>query len=139
MDTLRDSNVPALSLDFINKDHTEAAALIRQIDQVIHELHQTDLGFVDELSELLSSLFKTQRDHFMREEQAMANAGYPAFHIHKQEHNRLLNELTSLMDHWKKYQDIDSVALYMREIFPNWFSNHIKQMDRVCADYISSR
>ena len=139
MDTLRDSNVPALSLDFINKDHTEAAALIRQIDQVIHEIHQADLVFVDELNELLCSLFKTQRDHFMREEQAMANAGYPAFHIHKQEHNRLLNELTSLMDHWKKYQDVDSVALYMREIFPNWFSNHIKHMDRVCADYISSR
>lgn len=139
MDTLIDLNVPALSLDFINKDHTEAAALIRHINLAIHEIDRADLVFVDQLSELLNLLFKSQRDHFMREEQAMANAGYPAFHVHKQEHTRLLNELTSLMDHWKKYQDIDSVALYMREIFPNWFSNHIKQMDRVCADYISSR
>ncbi len=138
MDAIIEVEVPTLPLDFYNEDHSEAASLITQINHILIEIQQAQVS-VDALRPLLGALLECKRSHFAREEQAMASAKYPAFHLHKQEHSRLLNEMHALIDHWNKYQDVDSVATYMRDIFPVWFTNHMNDMDSVSAEFINSR
>ncbi|WP_028468822.1 hemerythrin family protein [Neptunomonas japonica] len=137
MSYLTKHGIPKVALDFINDDHEEAARLISEINQTIAKI-EIDSNDKNLILPLLETLLGHKGTHFEKEESSMKEAQFPAISQHKQEHDRLLNELKALIDHWKHYQDTHSLKTYMNEIFPLWLKNHTITMDHATALFITS-
>lgn len=123
--------LPSVALEFINQDHEAAAKLSHQIR---HTLSQTPDNS-EAIRRLLIDFLTLKKAHFEREEAVMLSVQDPDYHLHKQEHARLLSELRALADHWTKYQDADALKTYMHDIFPLWFATHVKTMDTAAANF----
>lgn len=123
--------LPSVALEFINQDHEAVAQLIHEIRHALN--HTPDSAEL--IRSLLARFLQLKKAHFAREETVMQSAKDPDFHLHKQEHSRMLNELHALSDHWVKYQDVAALRIYMHDIFPLWFSNHAKTMDTAAANF----
>ncbi|WP_293265789.1 hemerythrin family protein [Neptunomonas sp.] len=136
MSYLEKHGVPKVALNFINEDHEEAARLTSEINLTITQIYtgESNKGLI---SPLLDRLLHHKRSHFDKEEASMLEAQFPGFPQHKQEHNRLIHELNSLINHWSLYQDIHSLKTYMNEIFPLWLKTHTVTMDHAVAAFIS--
>ena len=138
MSYLDREGIPRLALDFIDHDHEEAARLASEIKSIIDLIRQSQADN-DALSPLLEALLTSKQAHFKREEEAMSEANFPAYQLHRQEHCRVINELTSLIDHWKTYADLNALNSYMTEIFPTWLKSHTVTMDEASVRYIKGR
>ena len=138
MSYLDHEGIPRLALDFIDRDHEEAARLASEIKSTIDLIRQSQADN-DALSPLLEALLTSKQAHFKREEEAMSEANFPAYQLHRQEHCRVINELTSLIDHWKTYADLNALNSYMTEIFPTWLKSHTVTMDEASVRYIKGR
>ena len=135
MSYLDHEGIPRLALDFIDRDHEEAARLVNEIKSTINLIRQSQTNH-DALSPLLETLLNHKQEHFKREEEAMSQANFPAYQLHRQEHCRVINELTSLIDHWKTYADLNALNSYMTEIFPTWLKSHTSTMDKASVHYL---
>ena len=124
--------VPDVPVDFMNHDHAEAADLINDIDALLTE------GAEPERIEMaLVALFEHTREHFAREEEEMRAVGFPAYPLHKVEHDRILAELDEELATFGQSQDVGDIASYVRGVLPGWLLDHICTMDTVTAQFIA--
>lgn len=137
MNYLEAFGIRHVALDFIDKDHEEAAHFIETILNTIQnaELSPTSK---ETILPLLQALLAHKKEHFEREESSMLSVQFPALPRHRQEHNRVINELNALINHWQQYQDMSALRTYMHHIFPLWLKSHSETMDHAIAEYISS-
>jgi hemerythrin len=100
-----------------------------QLIDLINRLHQelvgadakvTVPGFFGDLLEGISA-------HFALEEKFMRNQHYERLGAHKQDHERLLDDLRDIMDAFEASEEIDSVELALR--LDTWFTRHFKTHD----------
>ena len=86
------SQVPELPLAFMNADHAQEVQLLEDLGEAL-TAHRSDPSQLDAVLERLSLLAVHTREHFLREEQAMRETGFPAYPMHKAEHDRVLAEM----------------------------------------------
>lgn len=78
------------------------------------------------------------REHLVREEELMVQYGFPAYPIHKHEHDRVRLELEGI----EKRLAVGNLLLargYVREMVPEWFIGHKNSMDSATAAWIKSQ
>ena len=113
----------ATGIASIDHEHEEMIGLINQS----LELLETDRDS-DEIADFLGEAYARISAHFALEEQLMRKHKYDAYGEHKEDHERLLDELRDLMD----AHDADTYRDERDEIsvrLENWFSHHFKTMD----------
>jgi len=98
-------------IDLINRLHDEATRL--QSKEVV-------LGF-------FGDLFKEISSHFALEERFMAERGYDQLVPHKDEHERLLDELRDMMEDFEASTRFDEEAL--ARALDAWFTKHFATHD----------
>ncbi len=110
------------------------------------EIDQDHLNFTELVGRLLAAdnqnfpalfaeLEQHTIEHFERENQLMAETGYPAMAEHRGEHNRVLGELAQ----FKKRVDNGRVMFgraYVAEQLPRWFDLHVATMDSALVEFI---
>lgn len=136
MSYLKAFGISHVALDFINNDHEETASYIATIHDTIQNAELNSAN-KEAISPLLQALLEHKKEHFKREESSMLSVQFPTLHRHKQEHSRVINELTALISHWKQYQDMSALRTYMHHIFPLWLKSHSETMDHAIAEYIT--
>jgi len=67
--------------------------------------------------------------HFALEEKIMRDQRYPAYIPHKQDHERLLDEILSIMESLGKNPHLDPAAT-LREQLSAWFGVHFASLDK---------
>jgi len=84
---------------------------------------------------LFGELVEHTIEHFDRENQLMAEHGYPAQAEHRGEHSRVLGELAQ----FKKRVDAGRLTFgraYVQEQLPRWFELHVTTMDSALTEFI---
>lgn len=127
---LNPSAVPQVALDFMNEDHGEAVELMNQLLTAIESDSST------KVSELLKAFFEHNQEHFAREEEQMIRVNFPPYSCHKGEHERVLEEMKTVISEWEASEDRSALQNYLTDTVANWLVNHISTMDTVTAMFV---
>jgi hemerythrin len=125
---------PQVALEFMNRDHTEfvaqRAALLASLAA------QAPEALLDgQLDELLNHT----RHHFAEEERLMQETRFPPFPVHKGEHDAVLADMSSKIDHWKQGRNLADLRDWLEGPVGDWFINHVKTMDFITAGFIKAQ
>ena len=124
--------LPLVSLNTMNEVHFEEVAILNTL------LEQLDnkVGF-EILSQSLENLLEHMQEHFFSEEKLMKETYYPSLHMHKADHDKVLNQTRYAEMQWRNKKDEDALREYLEGDIVPWLDQHIKAMDTPMADYVS--
>ncbi|MFV1957771.1 MAG: bacteriohemerythrin [Planctomycetota bacterium] len=137
MALIPEGRVPRVAVAFMNEDHDEAAAMANHLDELLLE-SQAEGRAIAGLADTFRAIVDHTREHFAREEEAMQLAGFPAYLVHKMEHDRVLAEMQRVADRFADDGDLKALAHYARKGLPGWFVDHIATMDTLTAQFVSA-
>jgi len=128
--------LPQLPVAFMNADHLHEGRLVNEVEAAL-DAHRRGEGTLAAVVERLSLLAVHTREHFMREETAMRESGFPAYPVHKAEHDRVLEEMDAEAHAFRETGDGERLSRYLAESLPAWFANHVRTMDTVTASFLA--
>ena len=101
----------------------------RELVDLINALHDRLQRGRDDAAvpEFLGELYALISAHFALEERVMREARYDEYEGHKNDHERLLDEIRDLMDDFEVGGDVDLEAFSRR--LDHWFSEHFRTKD----------
>src|SRR5512138_951317 len=127
--------LPQLPIAFMNADHAQEVRLVNAVEAAL-DAHRRGEGTLAAVIETLSLLAVHTREHFLREETAMREAGFPAYPVHKAEHDRVLEEMDAEARAFRERGDGARLSRYLAEVLPAWFTGHVRTMDTVTAAFL---
>lgn len=130
--------IPELPLAFMNADHAEEVRLLEELGEALDQ-HRGGQGSLEPVLERLALLAVHTREHFLREEQVMREAGFPAYPVHKADHDRVLSEMDREARRFREGGDPARLWSYLFEVVPAWFVHHIRTMDAMTARFVTSK
>jgi hemerythrin len=130
--------VPEVPLAFQNEDHRTEARLLNEAVDALDGYRAGRVPAADVLLRLDALVIHT-REHFAREEGVMRESGFPAFAMHKGEHDRVLAHMRRERDHFRVEREAGRLWAYLTEALPVWFVGHIQTMDLVTGRFVASR
>ncbi len=122
----------------MNADHAREARLVNEVEAAL-AAHRRGEGTLAGVVERLSLLAVHTREHFTREEALMREAGFPAYPVHKAEHDRVLAEMNAEARAFRETGDGARLSRYLGEALPAWYVNHTRTMDAVTAAFVARR
>jgi hemerythrin len=131
-------HIPSVALSFMNDDHHLEACLLNELADAIEELRGGGCSTGD-VVERFDALLSHTREHFAREEAGMDDTGFPAYPVHKAEHDRVLDDMAAECHQFQRAPDVERLWRYVSETVPSWFVTHIQSMDLVTSRYIAAR
>jgi hemerythrin len=101
----------------------------RELIELINRLYAeaTAQGSRDAIVNFFGDLFKAISSHFALEERLMRERGYDQLTQHKNDHERLLDELRDIMEDFEASERMDEKLLAHR--LDAWFSRHFESHD----------
>lgn len=111
-----------VGVDFMDADHTEAAAQINALASAQGAKR----------AELMRRFIDHCSAHFGREEALMEKTGFFAVGCHKGEHTRVLAEFDLVLTRLRGGDDQDE---YFTRTLPRWLMIHRNTMDSVTAEF----
>jgi hemerythrin len=131
--------LPELPVAFMNEDHHRELALVNDVEDALAAHGRGADGGFDTVMAKLALLAVHTREHFLREEAAMREARFPAFPVHRAEHDRVLAEMDREARLFRERGDAGRLSRYLSEALPAWFRGHVRTMDVVTADFLAER
>lgn len=125
--------IPKLPIGFMNEDHRLELDLSEAVAAVALS------GDRAKIKEAVEALASHTRAHFAREEETMREVSFPAYPVHKGEHDRVLHELGERAAGFEKDGDGRRLLGYLDNVVRDWFPEHIATMDTVTARFAASR
>lgn len=126
------ATIPKVAFDEMNGVHAEEVEQLNRIEAML------DAGAGEaELADVLEALFDHTRAHFANEERLMKEVNFPAYQMHKSEHDRALNAFQLVMMEWRNRKDNDVLRDYICSEVPQWLHQHIASMDTATANFIA--
>ena len=105
----------------VDHEHRELIALINRLPAVLDATPDAPARRV------LGDVYAGIAAHFALEERVMRESGYDEYREHKEEHERLLDDLRDLMDDWEAGLWVDREAFARR--VADWFAVHFRTRD----------
>lgn len=127
------NTVPQVVYEEMNTVHAEEVELLNYIQVLL----EADASFL-EISALAEALLEHTREHFANEERLMREVNFPAFRIHKSEHDRVLNEFTYVLMDWRSRKENSILSDYFQLEVAAWLQQHILSIDTVTAEFIAT-
>ncbi len=113
------------SIDFEHK------TLIEGINDLY--LRMTKGCWADEVSDRLGDIHALVESHFALEEKIMRDSRYPDYPLHKEDHDRLLEDIRDIMDAVPTDGDGEDEGPFranLAEKIETWFATHFRTLDR---------
>lgn len=129
---IKQNALPLVSLKSMNIVHFEEITLVN----ILFEQLDKELDF-EILSESLEKLLEHMQEHFLSEEKLMQETRYPAYRLHKSDHDKVLNAGRYAQLQWRNKKDTALLKEYLEDDVVAWLDQHIKAMDTPMADYVS--
>jgi hemerythrin len=106
----------------IDKEHE---SLIAQINQLYDQL-KLPLD-IETMESMLADIQDDISTHFALEELLMQEAGYAEYEAHRQDHERLLDDIHDLIFHFQ--EDPESGKVLLGNRLSDWFGQHFRGFD----------
>ena len=110
----------------IDREHEQIINLLNKLNIAVKSIDQTPV-IADQVDEIISLV----KSHFEAEEQLMENYFYPETLKHKQEHQKLLEDIFFL-----KKKLLNGGELVVLQSLKDWFLVHIMNFDKPLANYL---
>lgn len=112
----------------------------RQMIGMINKLHESLAGTPaqDTVSRFLGEIHSLISAHFALEEKEMLEIGYDGFEDHKDDHERLLDEILDLLDEVDN-GDAGAVPESLGQRLNIWFTEHFKTRDAKLHRFLDDR
>ncbi|UFH60325.1 bacteriohemerythrin [Sulfurovum mangrovi] len=129
--------LPLVDMAFMNEVHQEDVHLINRLFETLlaYESEPTEKNALA-VDSSLEKWYTHTVSHFEGEEVKMRESGFPPYAMHKGEHDRVLGEISSLMEQWKGTREPKPLKIYLIEVLPHWLVTHIETMDTVTARFL---
>jgi len=111
-----------LGVPEIDYEHREMITLINDLYARLHGA-QSDVS----VAEFLGEIYARIAAHFALEEKIMRENDYDEYVEHKDDHERLLDDIRDLMDDYEDGVDVDVERFGDR--LDDWFSEHFRTRD----------
>ncbi len=108
----------------------------RELIQLINDLYEESViqGSKTAVLDFFGELYAGIASHFALEEKIMQEREYDQYREHKDDHEKLLDEIRDFMD---DYENTDEFPEHLfREILEQWFVTHFKNMDSRLHKYL---
>lgn len=122
--------LPMVAMSSMNDTHLEEILIVNKLDDAAKN-NETEA-----VHEILKQLLEHTSMHFSGEEEMMEEALFPAFKMHKSEHDRHLHELKSIIKYFEEHKDTNAIHAYIEGNLTPWLINHIETMDTVTAMFL---
>ena len=122
--------LPMVAMPSMNDTHLEEILIINKLDTAARDSN------TEAVSEILQELLEHTAMHFFDEEDMMEEALFPAFKMHKSEHDRHLHELRSVIKYFEEHKDTRAISAYIEGNLTPWLIHHIETMDTMTAKFI---
>jgi hemerythrin-like metal-binding protein len=111
-----------LGIPSVDQEHEELIGLI-------NELHQGHLDNESRVTvqKFLGELYARIALHFALEEKIMSTRGYDQYRQHKNDHERLLDEIIEFLDAYENDKSFDDNEF--GNFLESWFVDHFKKQD----------
>jgi hemerythrin len=110
-------------IDFIDYEHRRLVELINRIcDDSIHA------ASADTVADGLGELYAQICAHFALEERLMREEKYQRYEVHKADHEKLLDEIRSMMDAYEEGL-CETCKKTLEECLTAWFYKHFRTQD----------
>ncbi|MFO1434269.1 MAG: bacteriohemerythrin [Candidatus Competibacteraceae bacterium] len=116
----------------LNSEHEVQVELINALRQAVE---QGQKGAV--VDEILDQLIAYTNAHFMSEQLLMRLYAYPFYESHTQEHDRLIEQVQNLQEHYRA-GDM-TMTLQASSALREWLLDHIKGLDHGLGMYLSQQ
>lgn len=127
-------SIPQVALDFMNRDHAEFALLRTKLLDLL-----AATAPVERIQGALGELVEHTRQHFAAEEQAMREASFPVYAVHKADHDGVLADMAMRAERWNQGRDNEALRVWLDREVGEWFLNHVSSMDFVTAKFIAGQ
>lgn len=97
------------------------------------EVYNTGAG-TSALGSVFNDLVDYTAMHFADEERMLQEAGYPDFHNHKQNHDKLVGLVTNYQQRFA--EGADGIAEQAMHFIKTWLNGHILGMDKQYRTYL---
>ena len=112
----------SVGVDSVDYEHQN---LMDMINAIYAELE--DQRDIAEIEKTISDVHAEISAHFALEERLMRNAGYAEYAAHKDDHEELLDQISSMMDAIEN--DPEPALDVLSEKLSDWFSGHFATFD----------
>ena len=113
----------------VDHEHQELVGIINEL-----YTHLSDEGAKDEVVEFLGEIYAKISAHFALEEREMRERSYDQYDEHKDDHERLLDELRDMMD---AYEDGGQFSGRQRSgALTVWFVDNFKTQDALLHKFL---
>ncbi len=119
----------SVGIEAIDREHKELIDRINRLHQAFDgaDAHKAVPAFFGDLLIAIAA-------HFALEEMFMRDLAYDGLDLHKEEHERLLDELREMMDMFEWSEEVDTLEL-ARRLEP-WFTLHFRTRDAELHDVL---
>jgi len=124
------ATLPMVAYGEMNDIHLEEVILLNELEKLIDA--QDYEGTLTKLEALLTHT----REHFERENKNMQKYSFPAYDMHKSEHDRVIRELDYNILEFRNRKNFEAIQAYICEETPAWLNQHIASMDTITAQFI---
>ena len=123
--------LPMVAMPSMNDTHLEDILIINRLSDAINA------QAVESVNSILKELVEHTITHFSGEEEMMREKMFPPYPVHKGEHDRALNELKSVANHFYESKDLDFAKQYVDATLIPWLIQHIETLDTVTALFLT--
>ncbi|MBN2816468.1 MAG: hemerythrin family protein [Campylobacterales bacterium] len=124
--------LPMVAVPSMNDTHLEEMIIVNRLESAARS------GDIQSVEKILQEFHEHSIEHFTSEETLMKESGFPAFHVHKAEHDRHLHELEALRKYFDTNRDTKAIVAYLDGNLVKWIIHHIQTMDTVSAMHIQT-
>ncbi len=119
-----------VAIPSMNDTHLEEILIINKLDTAARDKDTTAVY------EILKELLEHTEMHFDDEEDMMEEALFPAYKMHKGEHDRHLHELKAVIKYFEERKDTSAITAYIEGNLTPWLIHHIETMDTMTAIFL---
>ncbi|MDF1875081.1 hemerythrin family protein [Sulfurimonas sp. SAG-AH-194-I05] len=125
--------LPMVAMPSMNDTHLEDILIINKLSKAAQNKD------FDGTKGMLKELIEHTIVHFSGEEEMMREKNFPPYPIHKAEHDRVLNELTSVAKNFEEGEgDFLLITAYVDGSLAPWLVHHIETLDTVTAAFLQT-
>jgi hemerythrin len=135
MSVLDPEHLPRVVIESMNQVHEEELELINGLAAELEACLAGEIA-TEALDAPLAVLVAHMQVHFAGEEERMQAAAFPAFAVHRSDHNATLQEAQAVLDDWLARRDTELLSAYLHDTLGGWLVQHISTMDTVTALYL---
>lgn len=121
----------SVGVEQFDRQHEKLVELINEIFMVVRNKED-----ISSLNKAMETLVTYTRTHFVDEEAAMEQAGFPQLEEHRREHEALTRQVSEYCERIEAEPDYSQV-LDCYGFLRNWLLDHILQSDSAYGEYMA--